>query len=66
LTGSASEERAQLLDEAHTIGTREANATLLERYRVPTWDFDTGQLTERRYPRAKVIDMVFFIEGANR
>lgn len=36
---------------------------VIERYRVPTLDFDSGAETDRRYPRAKVIDMIFFIEG---
>lgn len=31
--------------------------------RERTLDFDTGQPTERRYTRAKVIDMIFFVEG---
>jgi hypothetical protein len=39
------------------------NAEVIERYRVPTLDFDSGAETDRRYPRAKVIDMIFFIEG---
>jgi hypothetical protein len=39
------------------------NAELLDSYRVPTLDFVTGELTERLYTRAKVIDMAFFIEG---
>ena len=36
----------------------------IERNRVHTLDFDTGLPTERRYSRAKVIDMIFFVEGA--
>ena len=39
------------------------NAQLLDEYRVHTLDFVTGQPTRRRYTRAKVIDMVFFVEG---
>lgn len=39
------------------------NAELIERHRVPTLDFDTGELTNRRYSQAKVIDMIFFVEG---
>lgn len=41
-----------------------ANAELINRYRVPTLDFTTGEPTHRLYTRAKVIDMAFFIEGA--
>jgi len=37
---------------------------LIERNRVPTLDFATGSDTERRYSRAKVIDMIFFVEGS--
>lgn len=40
-----------------------ANSEVIERHRVPTIDFASGCETERRYPRAKVIDMIFFIEG---
>lgn len=40
-----------------------SNAELIERHRVPTLDFDTGVPTQRRYTQAKVIDMIFFIQG---
>lgn len=36
---------------------------IIEAHRARTLDFDTGQPTGRRYTRAKVIDMIFFIEG---
>ncbi len=39
------------------------HAEAVEAGRERTLDFDTGQLTQRRYTRAKVIDMIFFIEG---
>jgi hypothetical protein len=39
------------------------NADVIERYRVPTLDFDTGGETQRIYTRAKVVDMIFFVEG---
>lgn len=39
------------------------NTELVERHRVPTFDFATGEPTDRRYSQAKVIDMIFFIEG---
>jgi len=42
----------------------QANSDLIERYREPTLDFATGLGTNRRYTRAKVIDSIFFIEGA--
>jgi hypothetical protein len=41
-------------------------AEMVECYRVATLDFDTGNETHRRYTRAKVIDMIFFIEGGPR
>lgn len=41
----------------------EANDSAIESNRAPTIDFDTGQPTEHRYPRAKVIDMIFFVAG---
>lgn len=43
--------------------TRE-HADIIERYRVPTLAFATGGTTARTYTRAKVVDMIFFIEGA--
>jgi hypothetical protein len=39
------------------------HADIIERHRIPTLDFRTGQPTRRRYSRAKVIDMIFFVEG---
>lgn len=41
----------------------EANAQAIESSRVHTLDFVTGESSGRRYTRAKVIDMIFFIEG---
>ena len=39
------------------------NADVIDRHRVPTLEFDTGKETTRRYTRARVIDMIFFVEG---
>lgn len=39
------------------------NAEVIDSFMVPTLDFSTGEPTTRRYTRAKVIDMAFFIEG---
>lgn len=39
------------------------NSDVIERNRVQTLDFDGGTETTRKYTRAKVIDMVFFVEG---
>lgn len=36
-----------------------ANADVIERHQVPTPDFATGAITQRRYTKAKVIDVVF-------
>lgn len=43
-----------------------ANTEIVDRHRVRTLDFATGANTERRYTRAKVVDMIFFIEGWRR
>lgn len=40
-----------------------ANASIIDQQRQPTLDFTTGQPTTRFYTRAKVVDMIFFIEG---
>lgn len=40
-----------------------ANAARIDQLRQPTLDFTTGQPTTRLYTRAKVVDMIFFIEG---
>jgi hypothetical protein len=42
------------------------NADVIEAHREPTLEFDTGQPSARLYTRAKVVDMVFFIEGMPR
>lgn len=42
----------------------EENQVIVEERRVPTLDFDTEGPTDRLYTRAKVIDMIFFIQGA--
>jgi len=39
------------------------NVDVIEAHREATLDFDTGLPTQRRYTQAKVIDMIFFIEG---
>lgn len=39
------------------------NAETIDRNRVATLDFATGEPTSHRYTAAKVIDMIFFIEG---
>jgi hypothetical protein len=36
---------------------------VIEQHRECTLDFATGQATQRRYMRAKVIDEIFYIEG---
>jgi hypothetical protein len=36
---------------------------LIEKYCIPTLEFSSGKPSTRKYTRAKVIDMVFFIEG---
>jgi hypothetical protein len=39
------------------------NSEVIEAHRVPTLDFGSGTETTRKYTRAKVIDMIFFVEG---
>ena len=41
----------------------DAYVAVIERNRVETLDFASGVATERRYTRAKVIDMIFFVAG---
>ncbi|MCA1696696.1 MAG: hypothetical protein LC749_19345 [Actinobacteria bacterium] len=41
----------------------DSNQELVERFRIPTMDFGSGGDTDLRYTAAKVVDMVFFIEG---
>ena len=40
-----------------------ANAETIDRHRVATLDFETGRPSAHTYTAAKVIDMIFFIEG---
>lgn len=40
-----------------------ANASIIDQQRQSTLDFTTGRPTTRLYTRAKVVDMIFFIEG---
>jgi len=40
------------------------HSSVIENSRLATIDFLTGQPTSRLYTRAKVIDMIFFIEGS--
>lgn len=40
-----------------------ANDVVIQKYRIPTLDFVSGEPTLRKYTSAKVIDMAFFIEG---
>jgi hypothetical protein len=47
------------------IGTfYKANEQSIERKRVMTLDFGSGDVTSRAYTRAKVIDMLFFYRGS--
>jgi hypothetical protein len=42
------------------------HADIIEANRIPTLDFASGAETTHTYTRAKVIDMIFFIEGGYR
>ena len=41
------------------------NKPIIDSYRIETLDFYSGNKTHRLYPKAKIIDMVGFIEGQN-
>jgi hypothetical protein len=41
----------------------EENRIVIDGHRVTTLEFESGEPTSRKYTRAKVIDMAFFIEG---
>lgn len=41
----------------------EAHSTEIDTHKIPTLDFLTGQPTDILYPRAKLIDMVGYVEG---
>ncbi|WP_051246381.1 DUF7669 domain-containing protein [Nocardioides halotolerans] len=48
----------------HLVGEfYRANAARIDGLREPTLDFTTGLPSSRLYTRAKVVDMVFFVEG---
>ncbi len=40
--------------------------TRIDAYHITTIDFATGGYTKRPYPKAKLIDMIFFIEGSKK
>lgn len=42
----------------------EKNKSVIDQHRRATIDFPTGEPTHRLYTRAKIIDMIFFIEGS--
>jgi hypothetical protein len=46
-------------------GFYQDNAGVIEAHRVPTLDFASGEETTQKYTRAKVIDMIFFVEGGS-
>ena len=43
-----------------------ARQDVIDRYRVPTIDFLSGESTDLTYTAAKVIDMIFFVEGMKK
>ncbi|MDV6373053.1 hypothetical protein [Deinococcus arenicola] len=40
-----------------------ANGEIIDGYKIPTIGFVDGEPTSRSYPQAKIIDMIFFMEG---
>ncbi len=41
----------------------EEHKTALDKFEIATLDFATGQKTHRHYPKAKLVDMVGFVQG---
>jgi hypothetical protein len=59
----------------HTFGKKslsmiarfyESNKPLIDGARIYTFDFKTGEPTHRLYPKAKIIDMIGFMEGIRK
>jgi len=42
------------------------NKETIDKYEIRTFDFETGEETQRKYTKAKIIDMICFIEGQNK
>ena len=47
-------------------GDYRANAAVIDRRREPTLEFGTGDATHRVCSRAKIIEMIFYVEGGGR
>lgn len=43
-----------------------SNKSLIDNYDIYTFDFYSGHETKRKYTKAKLIDMIGFIEGVNK
>jgi len=41
------------------------NKTQIDAIEIYTFDYETGEPTQRRYTKAKIVDMIGFIEGTN-
>jgi hypothetical protein len=41
------------------------NKEVIDKYKIRTFDFPTGLETKREYTKAKIIDMICFVEGQN-
>ena len=41
------------------------NKNIIDKYDIFTFDFATGEKTKRKYTKAKLIDMIGFVEGQN-
>ncbi|MFN8487706.1 MAG: hypothetical protein U0350_08955 [Caldilineaceae bacterium] len=42
------------------------NRATIDKHHIHTIDFETGQKTHRVYPKAKIVDMIGFIEGSKQ
>lgn len=43
----------------------DANAPVLDAFHIPTVDFTSGEATDLLYPKAKLVDMIFFVAGSS-
>ena len=48
------------------LGFYQANKQIIDDYDIYTLDFSAGKETKRKYTKAKLIDMIGFIEGVNK
>ena len=42
------------------------NKEIIDKYKIHTFDFSSGKETHITYTKAKIIDMIYFMEGQNK